>query len=365
MDLEILEALALADNRAAALSQLLPGSEDHDYFRCLHAQHRGDLDEADSILEAWTERHGSTERYLRMRVRQDWYRLGAAAEGVADDVRDRFGVSHWHEADVPDVDPSRPTKLAAGSFTGAALLAEAQSYSDLSQVTDEGLYELLDQELDPTRRRALLSRIGHTSHDALVRLVYEDLDTRGSSGFGSLNIHRELTLDQLNALAKLEPRLLTNRNWVDAVVRRMHPPSGVDIEIDRDAREAYLRELWQFVRELPVANNALKVHVLWHLLDTLRRKNAPVDSALLAAYLALPRGAGYLAREWLEQVRPEEIAQLGADFRGTTGLPPAGDDEALVRDYLQRQVITRGDAEQYAQWLDRHWLDAEIATAQL
>ena len=46
MELEILEALALADNRAAALSQLLPGSEDHDYFRCLHAQHRGALDEA-------------------------------------------------------------------------------------------------------------------------------------------------------------------------------------------------------------------------------------------------------------------------------------------------------------------------------
>ena len=76
MDLETLEALALADNRATALSQLLPGSEDHDYFRCLHAQHRGELDDADKILEAWPERHGSTERYQRMRVRQDWYRLG-------------------------------------------------------------------------------------------------------------------------------------------------------------------------------------------------------------------------------------------------------------------------------------------------
>ena len=53
MDLEILEALALSDDRSAALAQLLPGSEDHDYYRALAAQHRGALDEADAMLAAW------------------------------------------------------------------------------------------------------------------------------------------------------------------------------------------------------------------------------------------------------------------------------------------------------------------------
>jgi hypothetical protein len=38
MDLEPLESLALSDDRAAALAQLLPGSEDRDYYRCLQAQ---------------------------------------------------------------------------------------------------------------------------------------------------------------------------------------------------------------------------------------------------------------------------------------------------------------------------------------
>jgi hypothetical protein len=361
MDLEILEALALADNRAAALSQLLPGSEDHDYFRCLHAQHRGAFDEAEAILDAWPDRHGSSDRYQVMRTRQDWYRLGESAERVADDVRDRFSVTHWHEADVPDVDPSRPTKLAAGAFSGENLLTEAIARNDLSQVTDDGLYELLDRQLDPTQRRSLLSRVGHTSHSALVGLIHEDLDTRGSSGFGSLAIHRELTLDQLHTLAKLDDKLLTNGNWVDAVVRRMQPAPGVDIELDREAREAYLRELWQLLRGVPPAHNNLKAHALWHLLDTLRRRNAPVDTTLLSEYLQLPRTADYVAHDWLEQHR-DELAQLGADFRATTGLPPAGDDEALVRDLLQRKIT---DAEQYAPWLDRRWLDAEIATARL
>ena len=363
MDLEILEALALADNRAAALSQLLPGSEDHDYFRCLHAQHRGELDEADAILDAWPERHGSTERYQRMRTRQDWYRLGEDPERVADDVRDRFGVSHWHEPDAPELDTKRPTRLAPDAFSGDALLAEAMRHgADLAQVTDEGLYELLGRELDPSRRRSLLARIDHTPHPALVGLVHDDLATRGSSGFGSLAIHHRLTLDQLHALAELDDKLRTNRAWVEDVLRRMQPPPGIDIELDREAREAYLRELWQFVRELPPVHNSLKAHVLWHLLDTARRRTAQPDAELLTEYLQLPRAAPYVARAVLERVRSEEVVQPGADHRSATGLPPAGDDEELVRDLLHRRL---GDAEQYAPWLDRHWLDAEIAAGQL
>jgi len=61
-------------------------------------------------------------------------------------------------------------------------------------------------------------------------------------------------------------------------------------------------------------------------------------------------------------VRREHIAQLGSDFRGVTGLPPAGDDEQLVRDLIALEIDA---AEQYARWIDRHWLDAEIATARL
>ena len=59
MDLEILEALALSEDRTAARATLLPGSEDHDYFTCLHAQHRGALDEAQQIITTWPDRHGA------------------------------------------------------------------------------------------------------------------------------------------------------------------------------------------------------------------------------------------------------------------------------------------------------------------
>src|SRR5215470_2069058 len=163
MDLEIREALALAEDRATALAQLLPGSEDHDYYRCLHAQHAGDLAGADEILRAWPERHGHGERYERLRLRQQLYRLGDDPVSAADDIRDRFGVSHSHEAEVAEVDPTRPTKLASPAFDGVALLRQAvDNDANLSQVTDEGIYELLDHKLEAGRRRVLLGRLSHT-----------------------------------------------------------------------------------------------------------------------------------------------------------------------------------------------------------
>jgi hypothetical protein len=101
MDLELHEALALSGDRSAAIGRLLPGSEDHDYYRCLRAQHAGALDEADEILRAWPERHGGTQRYERLRLRQLLYRTAGAApvslfrlEGVTRDAADVTTMGH-------------------------------------------------------------------------------------------------------------------------------------------------------------------------------------------------------------------------------------------------------------------------------
>ena len=363
MDLEILEALALSEDRSAALAQLLPGSEDHDYYRALHAQHAGKLDDADAILRAWPERHGNTSAYERLRVRQLLYRLGEDPARVADEVRDRFGVTHWHEAEVAEVDPKRPSRLPDGALDPIGLLKQAaEASADLAQVTDEGIDELVAWQLDPSRRHSLLGRARHGAKPQLVELIAEDIAAKGIGAYGQLRVHDELSLEQLLALADKRAELRTHARWIEAVVRRMQPPDSVDLELDRDARERYLRELWGFVEHLSPAANSLKVHVLWHLLDTIRRRDAAPDDALFAAYLQLPRQAGHVSRAWLAKVRPEAIAQLGADFASATRLPPAGSDEQLVRDVLRRRI---GDAERYAQWLEREWFDAEVAAAHL
>jgi hypothetical protein len=366
MDLEIREALALAEDRGHALAQLLPGSEDHDFYRCLHAQHAGALDEADTILTAWPDRHGHTERYDRLRLRQLLYRVTRDPARAADQLRDWAGASHGHEREVEEVDPARPSRLADGVFDGAALLQRAVDHdANLSQVTDEGLRELVergDRELDATRRKVLLSRLSHVPGTTIVELVAAELARPGSGGFGQLAIHGQLALDQLVRLAELRPELRGHLGWVAACVQRMRPPAAVDLEADRDARAAYLAELWQLVAALPEAVNTLKAHVLYHLLATARQRGEAIAPTLVASYLALPRTASYVPREWRESRRGQDrhLAQLGQDLRTVTGLPPVGDDEPLVRELLHADLDR---AQQYARLFDRAWFDAEIATA--
>src|SRR5215468_4429916 len=330
MDLELLEALALSGDRSAALAQLLPGSEDHDYYRALDAQHRGALHEAEAVLNSWPERHGHTPGYDRLHARQLLYRVTASPPQAVDQVRDWLGVSHWHEAEVEDVErsetgggdpdgsaggaggiasrgihPSRPTRLPDGAFDPVALLRQAAEIdANLAQVTDEGISELVEWQLEPARRRVVLGRLGHTPQPEVVRLVADELAQRNSGGFGALAIHRELTLDQLHELATLRPELRGHAGWVAAVVTRMRPPAAVDLELDRDARAGYLDELWRFVADLPPASNSLKAHVLWHVLDTARRRGADAeggaeggaDRERFRTYLALPRAARFLVR---------------------------------------------------------------------
>jgi len=366
MDLEILEALALSADRAAALAQLLPGSEDHDYYRCLHAQHGGALDEADTILESWPGRHGTTERLTRLRVRQLLYRIGIDPTEVSDEVRDHFGVQHWHEAEVDEVDPSRPTRLPPGVFDGARLLREAVGYSsDLGQVTEDGIDELFRtcdlNELDSSRRRSLLNRLGHTPNPRLVALVHADLEYHNQA-FGQVRVHRELTRDQLEQLAAKQPKLRADSTWVDAMVRRMRPATHVDLDNDLPARAAYADELWAFVSTLPPSNNSLKGHVLWHVLDGYRRRDAAPPRNLVLAYLQLPRRASYIKRSLVDHVRETELVQVGYNYRDTTGLPNAGSDEELVRDLVHRDPA---EAKHYEQWVETSWLDGEVATAHL
>lgn len=363
MDLELREALAFSEDRDAALGQLLPGSQDHDYFRCLRAQHRGDLAEADKIIAHWAKHHGQDNRYHRLQLRQWLYRSQKDFAKVADKLRDHFGVNHWHEREVEEIDPKRPTRLAEGSFSGESLLQQAIDHDEsLSQVTDDGLYQIIGRDLSTARRRSMLHRLQHTHDPAIVTAVVRDLATRDTQ-FGSIAAHDHLTRDQLLELAEHREELRSHLGWVCAVVRRMMPSRAlVDLEHDRQARHAYLKELWAFLAKLPDAINSLKVHALWHLLDTERRLGIVSDPKLFVAYLALPRRTSYVPHKWIEKVSSRDVAQIGQDFQQFTGLPPATDDEGLVRDYLHARVE---QAEQFGVYIDRAWLDAEIATARL
>ena len=75
------EEFALSPNRLQALEQLVPGSEEAYFYRCLHLQNTGDLKGVEALLTAWIARHGCTGRVEQIQNRQALLRFPEDPEG--------------------------------------------------------------------------------------------------------------------------------------------------------------------------------------------------------------------------------------------------------------------------------------------
>ncbi len=132
-----------------------------------------------------------------------------------------------------------------------------------------------------------------------------------------------------------------------------------------EARQAYLDRLWSFVERLAPAHNSLKLHVLHHRL-LLDRERGVYDNPRFLAYIALPRSAGYVNPKYIGQEAVSRFAaDCQADFADLTGLPPVGDDEPLVRSYLQHFFLTETTYKPYQEYLEDTYLKHTFAETKI
>jgi hypothetical protein len=367
IDTDLLEALALSDDRAAALEALLPGTAPHDYYRGVHLQNQGKLDEVDELLRVWKARANHEEGpYQSLRRRQLLLRAGADLSAHADTLRFEAGVSLDDQAEAEVAAQRYPTRLDPSLLDPKTLTREALSRSsDLSYFTEWSLPELVSKggALGLARIRDLLRRLPRANLPGLVELIVRELSDSASGGFGALPIEPLLTLEQLHALAKQRPALRQDGAWVDAVLRRLRPSAQVDIEVDFTARRAYLDALSAFVEPLPAGFNTLKAQVLYHQLD-LDRRLGTYDRARFLRYLELPRAQPYVDAGWLRRFPADQVARSGYVPLSAPGLDMLGDDEPLVREHLHH-FLAREDMDAFAERLRRDWLITELATARL
>src|SRR5207244_1026909 len=69
-DIGFVEDFALAKDRAAALKQLIPGTEDYYFYHCLHYQNTAQFDKVEPLIKPWIERFGRTRRLTEIETRQ-------------------------------------------------------------------------------------------------------------------------------------------------------------------------------------------------------------------------------------------------------------------------------------------------------
>ena len=208
-EIGFMEDFSLAPDRTVPLKQLIPGTEDFYYYHALHYQNTELYEKVDELLGPWVQRHGETARVWEIRTRQALLTYDKNPNKSLEYIRNRLHLQFNHQKEVLGQEPNLPMALDPKTISRAQLLARANSQpNNLNSFEDTALEWLVTEKLNPDRRRQLLQRLTRPDYPNLAQLVVDDLNYQNSGGFGSLGIHRQLLLSQLDECLKLKPDLL-------------------------------------------------------------------------------------------------------------------------------------------------------------
>jgi len=365
-DIGFEEDFALARDRAEALKQLIPGTEEYYYYHCLHFQNTGQLDKVEAILQQWIERYKYTPLVEQVRNRQALLTYEKDPAKSLDFIRQRLNVQFNHQRERMDRKSDLPTALAPAQIGREQLEKQARDrYDDLQGFEDAALEWLAASPLNDTERRDLLGRLTRPDYGNLPQLIVDDLKYKGSGGFGSLEIHKQLLLPQLDELVRLDGNLLNHTQFVSIYLTKLLPSDDVDWRHDAKERQAYLDRQWDFVRRLNPAHNSLKACVLYHRLVHDRALGV-YDRDRFMEYVKLPRMIHYMRPEWLNRDENRRYqANLKADFANYAIWPPIVTDEPLVRDYLMHFFVMADSIAPFDEYIREDYLKKLFAETKI
>jgi len=371
MEISFDEKFALAQDRKQALQQLIPGTEDYYYYHCLVHEQEGQKDEVRKLLETWVKRHGWTTRAIEIANRQALLQLESDPKTSYEYVRRQLNLTFNHQREIEGQATHYPTRLDPSEVARDKWKQQAFSYggsTDLSGFADPALDWLAAEKLGADRRRALLERLMRPDLPNLVDLVQADLKHKDSSGFGSMEIHRRMTHEQLLELGRREAKLYKEEPFVTACLKQLLPGPDSDWDNDSKEKQAYLERLWDFVEPLVPAFNWIKAHVLYLRLE-LDRTLGVYDRKRFLRFLEIPRNASYVNPKWLDRCRKDAelrdaIFNLG---EGVEGIPYAAapNDESLVADYLDHFFVDAKDFKPFDEYLLDTWLKVRFAETKI
>lgn len=364
-ELGFAEEFALSDNREKTLERLVPGTEAYYYYHALHYQLDGRTEELNALMKIWIDRYKYTPQVREILNRQALLDYPKDNRKSLAYLIDRLNLRFTHRRILEGARPSHPTSLDPTLYNPERMVREAVArYNNLQGVSDAGLRHVDPTQLNEVRLRHWLERLDYPDVENLPALVVKDLNNPRTGGFGSLSIHRNLTLPQLQQLRGMMPNLLSNEAFVTAYLLRLRPGPDEDAELDPAVRAAHLERMWTFVRDLPPTWNSLRAHLMYQMLVH-KRAQGTYDQALFLDYLKLPRPVWYVPQPYLKDVRGSERVNLSANFHDTTMLPPIGSDDALVRDFLLHIFVDAPTFKPYLPYVTEEHLQRLFAEAKI
>ena len=363
-EIGFVEDFALASDREKILQNLIPGTEDYFFYQTLHHQNIGKLSEAKGFLDSWISKLGQSPKAREMRIRNMLLSYPEAPQPTLDFLKSEFGINLDHLAPQRDEAAHLPTKLDSALIEWNIRFMEAvTSGNRLEQIEDFVLGDALALIEYQPDFRSWIGRVQRPDLPGLVDVIVKELKQPDSQGFGWANIHRNLTLEQLDQIRKKLPVVIEVDAFVQAYLFRLQPSDDVTLT-DPIVRREQLTRLESFADELPESQNSLKAVVLYH-----RLKHDLADGILersrFLKYLALPRQMGYINVELARQQSSRTLINFSQDFSATTTLKPIGDDSELIQSYLEHFFQSDKDFDTFGKFLDRNFLKRVFASTKI
>lgn len=368
-----LEKFALDEEREDALKMLRPGSEDFYYYTCLHYQLSGDRAAFDKKMDDWEDAYTFSDRRRELRRRQAFLDFTTKPENTWTFLTETERIAHFdHRSTHREADDDAVSVIDESFYDISAFLSVAgERRNTTGAFSDAGLAFAISRGLSPAERRAALNRLQTGNIEGLPELIAADLQWKPKSGgrtrFGSMKVHALLDLRQLDALQAKVPSLLDNETFVFEVLARLQPDEETDVHRDRIAAQAYYRRLHKRVAPLSKKFTSLKASVLYRLL-VVNQRLGQFDETLFLEYLRYPRKVRYVARPLQEDWKQRRLPEVNFDYRGSHGfaVPPIGNEETLVLDYLEQLLATRESVPaELARLFHGPWLEKTMARIQI
>ena len=369
--IDFVENFVFSPDRGASLKTLIPGTEDYYYYHCLHYQNTEQFDQVEPLVEKWIERLGRSERVRQIQNRQALLTYRTNPDKSLAYLKQELNLRFDHQREIPEAEKELPSRLDASLLDLEKLMAESRAaHVNTAGFTDAGLHLLFDQQLNEQELVHLLERTSLPDAKNLVERVVQQLSMRRARPFGSLPIHQQLTQRQLEQLLEKMPRLLNEGQFVNAYLAKLKPtedelPAFAQVNYDEPELNEYLRRLEAFVEPLGSTHNSLKALVQYHRLQFELHKGR-MNRELFEKYIQLPRPAWYVEPRWIRRAQAEgKVADLNANYSPQVLLPPVGNDEPLVRAYLQHFFQTDDSWESLQAWLKDDYLQQVFAETKI
>ena len=361
------EDFALAPDRSVILKDLIPGTKDYYYFHSLHAQSNGDHQEVEKLLKLWIKRYGNTNRVREIQNRQALLTYEKNPDKSLSQIMDKLGLRFNHSRVIEGRKPSHPTELDPNHISYNAYYKDALKYSNMESFEQRGLRNVDPSKLNTIQLRDFLKRLVYPNVPELPKWIQKELKDRQSRGFGSLNIHRNITKQQLEHLLELDPKLLNSTIFVQTYLSRLSPSADLNPDEEPEVKSAWFNRQLLFIRTLSPAFNSLKANVLYHLLKH-KRSLGNWDRELLLEYLALPRPVSYLRKEWTQSEMKKQGARavnFNEDFRNFGCYIPIRQEIPVVRSMLLHFFESDANFNSFSKFLTDEFLKPIFAEAKL